>query len=712
MALLINQITTPLVCSSHPRVQLNLRWRDITKQGEEALTALYGAVIQKQITQAGIPLDQVAQIRKDGFFSADGRRLAEMEAADWDAIRTALIASRAKAPKISDPAFANQPEPPIERAGRARVTFQNIAAPHYLDGISYSRIERNPGESEANYFRRIARLQAKGAYDPGTRGTRESINGVAQSCVPRQNYEMTIALEGQMQQFFNGREEPFISREILAKNGFVPGAVISSFHRYADRTSLLRAVTAEDGSVDLVSGRAFDLESAEEIARFSFLSQMNLYRDEATRHLAQGIAQEGDQLVFEFAVQSLLPVGPFGGKEAEMVRASMRAYQELGESGPLLIKDPANPAVVYKVKFRPYPVACCQYNSSITSQRILPAAISGEVEARAASKISDEDVFAKADEVLANPALLARHANRMGFSEDYYRRAVADTRHFLEEQNKFHFLDTPLTATGELMCRAFLWQLLGIHMIDNCKSVVDRTNVANATITAMKQWLRSGKEIPEKEGRIAIFDLPQVEDVDSAGRRYHPFRELFAFNFHKGVKITELSRGVKGYKIGQGWLQHPAIKELLPKRYLKTKEISRGLYFYRRWVLPILSWFLTPFLMQILHTLGSSAKERKMIWLGHTALWNQGFKGKVKAIAISFFSLILPIQQLAYVCMLVYTLFCKTRYFPTAIFAPLKMVFNADAFVPRVLVNENYRRSGARQLLFQGLELGPIELEA
>lgn len=713
-------IVTTRIANEGP-LRLDLHWRDVKNEGAKKVAELASSLIRQRVEQeAGLPAARVAKVTKDGFIGHDGAVLVPMQQGDWAKMRQALIKARAKDPHIPDPTGPNIPEEPLHKAGRASVAFQNIAASHYLDGIPYSRKPRLDGESDTAYIRRLTRELAGDEYDPASSKTRDSLNGMAQSIVPRQHYEMTIQPEGHMAEFL-GREEPFVSREIFARNGYVDGAVTSSFLRFADRPTLLRAIEAEDGSIDIIPGRASNLATATEIGKFAFLSQMNLLRDPEKAHLAEGIERVGNEYVFEFLPQSLLPM--YGGAEKKMFQKLQKAYEELAKE-PVDITDPANPALVYRVRFRPLPAAASQFNYANTLEEALPGAVSGEFAARDTTIKSDKALFRKVDTM--SEEFIARRAARFGVDRGRFLELVADTRYFLEKQdNLWPWQSNVLAPHEELMARAFLSHLLGIPMIDNCKSLVDRTNVLNAMVTSMKQWLRSKAPLPEKEGRVAIFDLPKVAHaplgaVNAKGQPlvYYPFKELFAYNLHKGVKISEFSRGEKGFKFNRGLFQHPALKFLLPVRYLKKKEEPVAASRFKRWALPIAGWILPPTLFQTfawcgLKATGAHEKEIDRVWIYQKKLRKKGVVGKIAAVALSIVLTLIPVQLLVWGASILYSLryIHKPWRIASTVLMPFKMIKNGDAMNPRLHVNEKYRESGQKQLLYGGSEADPLLFE-
>ncbi len=681
----------------------DLHWKDLKKSSHKAIQDTVKKVFQKKVQETGIKPELVANINKEGFFDAGKQLIAVMPPEDWNQIRRALIKGKAKDPVIPDPKLVDIPEPPIRKEGRFDLTFRMMDEPHYLDKIEYPHETRLEGETDAQFIRRIAKNLAGEEYDPNESKTRDSLNGIAESIVSRKNYEAKTKLRKGMREFF--KKNRLISREIFAKNGFIPGSVASSFNRFAKTPTLLRAVAAEDGSIDLVSGRAFDLPSAQTVASFAFLSQMNLYNDTTKAHLAMGISKNGDLYEFEFSPQSFLPTAIYIWSEMKMNEKLVKAYRDLSKE-IVEVTDPETKEV-YRVRFKPHPPSSIQYNWQNTLEKILPSSFSGEYLAKDASKQARKKLHEKMDTLTEVEKQTA--ADRMGILPNLYEQYLLDTRYFLEKlDNQSFWESSSLTPTEELLCHNFYCHLLGVPVIDNCKSVVDRTNIGNANITSMKQWLRTSAPIPKREGRFAIFDLPKVEH-----EKYHPYKELFAANLHKGIKITEYSRGVKGYKLGRGWAQHPALWELMPRRYLKIKNESRSIYFYKRWVVPVLFWVLPPFLWQLFALIGASQKERNKVLMPQLKFWKK--RQIVKAVGVSL-ALLFPFQYLAWFVIFGHSLGHslwnrRLHRILGAFFFPFKFIAHADALLPKKHINETYRKAGERRLLIQRKEIDPIQFE-
>ena len=581
---------------------------------------------------------------------------------------------------LPDPEKGNVPEPTIRKEGIGTAIFENLEDLHYLDGIDYPREKPLPGESRGNFIRRSARRcveRRQELYDPSKKKVRESIGGVALSLDRRSNYRMTIRLEKELAAFFCGKKE-FHSTEVFAKNGMAPGAVAASANKYSERVTLLRSLESEDGSVDLLSGRVHDFSTAKEMASFAFLSQMNLVLQDKGE-LAQGITEKRGVYEFRFAIQSLLPMlfgGALGGEEIQMVYKEIAAYRELAKRGIQEVPDPADPTRIYKVRFRPLPVAAVQFNSLARVESLLPQAISGEYDARRQSDQADRVLFALA-------------AEKAKTAESSLRSQIADTVHFLK-------LKETLKPWEEILTRAYLCHLLRIPLVVHCKSCVDRTNVANAMVTAMKQWIRLGKEIPKIDGKTAIFTLPQVSIPTERGPLF-PFKELFAFNLHKGLKITELARGEKGYQYFRGFRQYPALVDLLPARYVKEEKKPS---FFKRWIVPIAATILPPLFFQILLSAAASSREELLrIWTPQRKLWSKGLVGKGCAIALTLLGLF-PWQILLWLAAFASSFRTKDwRKIAETAALPFKFVKNANRLYPSKTLNEDDPLVGQRRLL-------------
>lgn len=106
-----------------------------------------------------------------------------------------------------------------------------------------------------------------------------------------------------------------------------------------------------------------------------------------------------------------------------------------------------------------------------------------------------------------------------------------------------------LLPEEELLYVAHICDLLRIPIVYHCKSSTDRTGSMLAIAAALRQWKNLGQSLP-----------PHLPDL----LKRLEFKELFAANLLAGHPITEMGRGILGYKIAT----HPPLQRLLPARYL------------------------------------------------------------------------------------------------------------------------------------------------
>jgi hypothetical protein len=482
---------------------------------------------------------------------------------------------QAKPYQLPDPSTADVPEAPFRLSGIGSAAFRFVEGALPQNRIRFETAPPPPSSSRNDLIRRETRLQGERmgvAYNPSKHWnpkrfwkmshgpTRESFLGISNSIVPRKAYEMELTPEGSLSSFFC-RTKPFLSREIFAYNSSLNGAqfaeggkvktveraISSSFNRFAQEPSMMRMVQAEDGTGDVYAGRVdtkgrTKTSKAKQMVQFLFLSEHALGKK------GKGILplnREKKTYQLQFAVQSLLDMY---GKEAKLFEDERKAYQLLQEEGPLTIDDPSDPDHPFTVYLDPIPIAANPLNSSNQLAKLLPDTVSGAQEAREASAQGDQVLFQRAESLLP-------------YLSGGLRKEILDAIDLLKEGS--------LHSWQTVMTRAHLCRLLGLPLIVHCLSSVDRTNIANAAISAMNQWIRSGKPIPvDEKGRAAVHLMPTIRDTLPDGTSYSPFKKLFAFNLLKGMKVAEYSRGAKGFKFERGILQNPALKDLLPDEYL------------------------------------------------------------------------------------------------------------------------------------------------
>lgn len=575
---------------------LRLHWRaketspngekifELSRWGREKIFALAkDRLDQLMRDHPKLPLDQIRWMGSKEVCLAKNQKIPckPLE----NSLSQILEKRQAKPLQLPSPQQGNIPEPPLVVKDLAKVEFRFIDEPRVQDRIACEQpLAKRTFSSRADMIReatwRLAQARGK-EYDPDSAMTRDSLCGVSNSLWPRKHYEMEISLQGPFAKW-RGKER-VVSRQIFAFNGLnglsyrengqkitVSRAVSASFNRFSPSPTLLRKIEAEDGTSNCYAGRVDlkgeePLSKAKEMVKFLFLSEMDLYKKGKS---PKGISSLGNgKFEFRFAVQSLLSMTPYSGN-LKMFREEVAAYEKLQKQGVIQIPDQENPfhpkddassgtpPQIYFVRLSPIPVAARQFNFMNTFEKVMPCSISGEEEAREASKEADAILFQWARE-------------KMAFSDAETKKQMEDAIAFLNEGE--------LKPWQEMLTRAFLCHLLEVPEAIHCQSSVDRTGIGIGVISAMKEWLRAGKAIPkDANGRYAIFLLPELAVLrEGAGKNevFFPFRELFAYHLHMGLKLTEFSRGAKGFKLHKGWLQNPALRDLLPSRYLE--EISQ-----------------------------------------------------------------------------------------------------------------------------------------
>jgi hypothetical protein len=404
-------------------------------------------------------------------------------------------------------------------------------------------------ELEARYLLEQARHERKisQAVEEETR------IGVALGAEERKNYRVTVLLDHLLKTFF--KRDQFQSDEILAKNsplngtmtrhGMIKNAITSSFNRVADTISLLRKVSAADGSSDCYAGRVDNLKKAKEMAQFIFLGEIDAF--EKQNGASKGIRKNPDgSYQLTFAVQSLLTMSRIiGADQKKRFYQEKAAYQQLiseTTDHPLEIRHPVT-GKVYLVRMNPqFSLAANQFNFS---NRIEGLGF-GKKTAKKESDEADAVLFKLAEEKIQELSDQTKIQQ--------IRQAIASLR-------KEH-----LQPYQIIMARSYLCHLLEIPQVIHCLSSVDRTGgVAIPMVVAMKQWLRSDAPIPEHIYDIAHTPLPTQPAIC-------PFQYLFYYKMLHELKISQLSRGKKGFKIdeiGPLHLVHPACLHLMPPEFIK-----------------------------------------------------------------------------------------------------------------------------------------------
>ncbi len=500
--------------------------------------------------------------------SCSGLRLSDGRVLDVDDVWTPFLSDvrhDARPTLLPNRFEADIPEPDLVVDDLAHVRFEFLDEFHPLDTIPYPRCDYPPMNDEELVIAEGTRLAGKPfkiEQEPHSR------IGIFMETAPRKNYRMSIQLKGKMKEFF-GREN-LTSTEVLGKNSPVAeGAITSSYNRKADTVSMMRKVESDDLSSDFYTGRADTLPKIRELVEFTFLGEWELYNLPENRHLAKGITynSETGQYEFRFATQSLLTL--FGGERKKLMK-EVKAYEEIAKQ-PMMIDGKI-------VKIIPLPIAATNFNWVNTLGEAIPGAALGQN--------LGEEMSAKALYELVGTV------RSLSSEDEKLLRDLVD-----------HCENRALKPWQRLLSFALLCEMLKIPLVIHCKSCVDRTNVLAAMITALRQWRSCGIAIPKDgNGLYAPHEMANVSLQDGT----HPFKELFAYSLLKGLKITELSRAQKGYKLKRGWGQHKGLHDLLPARYLESVKPSKQIF--RRTAVAILYLFffwlfflISPFLNKKLH---------------------------------------------------------------------------------------------------------------
>jgi len=462
-------------------------------------------------------------------------------------------------------------EPPEAERQIAKADFEFLDPkknPHLLDMIPFKTRWRslNPHLSkqslidlETEYLVKQAKQSGK---SPGKKKQIETRFGVGLGVDQRRNYRMTIKLEKLLQKFFRVRS--FTSDEIFAKNsplngansedGLISGAITSSFNRLADTVTLMRKVEAENGSSDCYAGRIDTESKAKEMAEFIFLGEIDAF--EKQTGLSKGIRLLDDgSYQFTFAVQSLLSMSRLLSRDQRRKYfEEVKAYRKLirqTQTTPLEIKHPRT-GKTYRVQINPHlPMASNQFNFI---NRIEFAGF-GKSSAQAESQKGDHQLAQLADQKISE--LKGRNPDRV----ERIKEALKSLQ------------NTHLKPWQIVMIRSYLCHLLDIPQVVHCLSSVDRTGgAAIPMITAMKQWLRSKRPIPASITDIVntTLELPDHSVI-------YPFKHLFYYKMLHELKVTEFSRGRKGFKldeVGPLHLVHQACRDLLPEYCFKRGRLK------------------------------------------------------------------------------------------------------------------------------------------
>jgi hypothetical protein len=370
--------------------------------------------------------------------------------------------------------------------------------------------------------------------------------------------------------------------KIVKQEVEVHSAITSSFNRLADTITLLRKVEDEKGNSHCYAGRAdtkglTPIFKAEEMARTIFLGEFNGTEGKGIEKIGE------DTYSLQFAVQSLLGSIPvhFLDKELSMLKDEIKAYRLLAketEKKPIEIQFEGR--TVY-VKVLPPLISQTQFNWVNQYVTLGDSWMFGDLDAQEISKEGDRFLLEQAKR--STDPLVKDAANR------------------LEKGG--------LKPWEEVFLRAYLCHSSNLPEVVHCKSSVDRTGIAVAIISAMRQWLDKNRQV--SFGNKPILEIAEQDE----------FKELFACHLEKGLIMTKLSRGKQGYKFNFGCHQSLALQDLLPDRYLRKYTLKeRCVAIFARFVALLVSW------IPIVRTLGGITKAIRMKSLKGFDVWLTPFK--------------------------------------------------------------------------------------
>lgn len=374
----------------------------------------------------------------------------------------------------------------------------------------------------------------------------------------RHNYRMTLQLERPLKVFFGkpelqsdiifGKNSPL--NGVKTKEGTIKGAVTSSFNRFADTISMLRKIEASNQSSHAYAGHVDTDDKAEEIAQFVFFGEIEKFEDGSG--FSKGIRLRDDgKYELTFAVQSLLNML---GSDYDLFKSERGAYQRLAGK-TLQLRHPET-GKVYEVIVQPIPLIANQFWTNYFESIFLRFA-----------KPRAEEQTNEADRILFQLAKEKRLELQRDGKFDKLD-LLNDTLAILKEKKSSKPFE-------QITQRALLIHLLDLPEVFNCKSNVYRAQEGFAIPLAFTigEWLESGRKVPLVDGRRNIAAIFNHALYLENGEAIYPAREIFFFKMLHELKMSEFSRVEKGLKIFDGTVTHPALRELLPKRFLNPGMI-------------------------------------------------------------------------------------------------------------------------------------------
>ncbi len=392
-------------------------------------------------------------------------------------------------------------------------------------------------------------------------------------------------------------------------------AIACSNDRKVENTGNLRVVQTKEKESVCYTGRADSDRKALEQASFIFLNELKT----KGKGITQTVDERGNAIYqLDYVANSILsipwiwsaesPIAPF--PEREYIEKELQAFNKLKKSGPITIEDPHCPGRKYQVKFNPI-LFSRSFNIFTRMENWLPPFFTGMSRAQEIS----ESGYAGLKPIAVQKLTALKQKTTPSLSDQQKIQGIESCLKTLDEHEaRYH-----LRPEEELLVRDYLCKLLDMPTIYHCKSSTDRTSIANALSSSLKQWIDLKLPLPAH--------LPELIKDER-------FKELFAANWMAGHQITRYARGGEGTVCGErlnnenlglslsrGISQNPTIAHLLPARYLTdfptSKKLKTGAL-YLLLLIPITLLFYIPLtaITAVRHLGYAATLGRNPHWIG------------------------------------------------------------------------------------------------
>jgi hypothetical protein len=345
-------------------------------------------------------------------------------------------------------------------------------------------------------------------------------------------------------------------------------AISSSSDLKSPNVHNLRRVAAASNATISYTGRVETKEKALEQASFIFFSEMHSKK----LGIKETTSSTGETLyTLNYTVNSLLASNPIMSvnipglvsmAERKALIEERNQLKDLSGQGYLELTDPET-GKKYKVQFKPILFAD-GLNFMQSLETSLPPDLTG---ADHNSSINKEGL--KQLHTLVDEKLISLQRAKAVSAKDTSPSLSAIEKKITEIELAWDdcLKEKSLLPEINILRRDYLFKLLDIPVVYHCKSSVDRTGIALAISSALRQWIDLGLEIPRPLSSL-------TQDFR--------FKELFVANLLVGHQITRSARSFEGqvngkndcphrlgYKFSKGLFQYPTIHRLLPERYLQ-----------------------------------------------------------------------------------------------------------------------------------------------